>query len=342
MDWVLDNVALIISLSLDHLRLSVIPIAMGFLVSLPLGWYAHRYAWSRGIVLTTVGLLYTVPSLALFMLLPPVLGISMLSQTNVLVALSLYAAAIMVRNAADAFASIDPAALRAATALGYAEWGRFFAVELPLAGPVLVAGLRVVAVSTVSLVTVGVLVGVPQSGLFLHGWFPTAHCSRSGHRSHHDLSCGYGAGCRVSACGSNPVALVSPGDCLDSEPARMNLFLEAWWWLLSPEQYVGQGGIPQRIGEHLYYTFVAVGIAAAIAIPVGYFIGHTGRGGVWLVGIAGAARALPSFGLMLLLGVAIRGVGTRQRGPCRARYFGNSPLIGRGVCGCSTNTPVDH
>ena len=171
MDWVLDNVALIISLSLDHLRLSVIPIAMGFLVSLPLGWYAHRYAWSRGIVLTTVGLLYTVPSLALFMLLPPVLGISMLSQANVLVALSLYAAAIMVRNAADAFASIDPAALRAATALGYAEWGRFFAVELPLAGPVLVAGLRVVAVSTVSLVTVGVLVGVPSLGYFFTDGF---------------------------------------------------------------------------------------------------------------------------------------------------------------------------
>jgi len=170
-DWVLDNVALIISLSLDHLRLSVIPIVMGFLVSLPLGWYAHRYAWSRGIVLTTVGLLYTVPSLALFMLLPPVLGISMLSQTNVLVALSLYAAAIMVRNAADAFASIDPAALRAATALGYAEWGRFFAVELPLAGPVLVAGLRVVAVSTVSLVTVGVLVGVPSLGYFFTDGF---------------------------------------------------------------------------------------------------------------------------------------------------------------------------
>ena len=167
----MDNVALIISLSLDHLRLSVIPIVMGFLVSLPLGWYAHRYAWSRGIVLTTVGLLYTVPSLALFMLLPPVLGISMLSQTNVLVALSLYAAAIMVRNAADAFASIDPAALRAATALGYAEWGRFFAVELPLAGPVLVAGLRVVAVSTVSLVTVGVLVGVPSLGYFFTDGF---------------------------------------------------------------------------------------------------------------------------------------------------------------------------
>ena len=171
MDWVLDNVALIISLSLDHLRLSVIPIVMGFLVSLPLGWYAHRYAWSRGIVLTTVGLLYTVPSLALFMLLPPVLGISMLSQTNVLVALSLYAAAIMVRNAADAFASIDPAALRAATALGYAQWGRFFAVELPLAGPVLLAGLRVVAVSTVSLVTVGVLVGVPSLGYFFTDGF---------------------------------------------------------------------------------------------------------------------------------------------------------------------------
>jgi len=79
--------------------------------------------------------------------------------------------AIMVRIVADAFASIDPAALRAATAVGYAEWGRFFAVELPLAGPVLLAGLRVVAVSTVSLVTVGVLVGVQSLGYFFTDGF---------------------------------------------------------------------------------------------------------------------------------------------------------------------------
>ena len=113
----------------------------------------------------------------------------------------------------------------------------------------------------------------------------------------------------------------------------MNLFLEAWWWLLSPEQYVGQGGIPQRIGEHLYYTLVAVGIAAAIAIPVGYFIGHTGRGGVWLVGIAGAARALPSFGLMLLL-VLLLGVSGRDSAALAALVIlGIPPLLAGAYAG---------
>jgi osmoprotectant transport system permease protein len=91
----------------------------------------------------------------------------------------------------------------------------------------------------------------------------------------------------------------------------MDLFRDAFIWLLATEQYVGPGSIPQRIAEHLYYTGVAVGIAALIAIPVGYFIGHTGRGGVWLVGIAGAARALPSFGLILLL-VLLLGVTQRD------------------------------
>ena len=102
---------------------------------------------------------------------------------------------------------------------------------------------------------------------------------------------------------------------------------------LSPEQYVGQGGIPQRIGEHLYYTFVAVGIAAAIAIPVGYFIGHTGRGGVWLVGIAGAARALPSFGLMLLL-VLLLGVSGRDSAALAALVIlGIPPLLAGAYAG---------
>jgi osmoprotectant transport system permease protein len=91
----------------------------------------------------------------------------------------------------------------------------------------------------------------------------------------------------------------------------MDLSRDAFIWLLATEQYVGPGSIPQRIAEHLYYTGVAVGIAALIAIPVGYFIGHTGRGGVWLVGIAGAARALPSFGLILLL-VLLLGVTQRD------------------------------
>jgi osmoprotectant transport system permease protein len=171
MDWVFANTGLISSLTLDHLRLSLIPIAAGFLVATPLGWLAHRFSWSRSLVLGVVGLFYTIPSLALFMIIPSIFGLSVLSDANVIIALSIYAVAIMVRTAADAFASIPPSSLRAATAVGYGEWGRLFAVELPLAGPVLLAGLRVVAVSTVSLVTVGVLVGVSSLGYFFTDGF---------------------------------------------------------------------------------------------------------------------------------------------------------------------------
>ena len=171
MEWFLSNWELVARLSLDHLRISLIPIVVGFLLSVPIGWFAQRFPATRGLVLGGVGVLYTIPSLALFMLLPPVLGISVLSEANVIIALTIYAVAIMVRTVADAFASIEPHTLRSATAMGYAEWGRFFSVELPLAGPVLLAGLRVVAVSTVSLVTVGVLVGIQSLGyLFTDGF----------------------------------------------------------------------------------------------------------------------------------------------------------------------------
>ncbi|MGA0210512.1 MAG: ABC transporter permease [Pontimonas sp.] len=171
MEWFLANWELVARLSLDHLRISLIPIVVGFLLSVPIGWFAQRFPATRGLVLGGVGVLYTIPSLALFMLLPPVIGISVLSEANVIIALTIYAVAIMVRTVADAFASIEPHTLRSATAMGYAEWGRFFSVELPLAGPVLLAGLRVVAVSTVSLVTVGVLVGIQSLGyLFTDGF----------------------------------------------------------------------------------------------------------------------------------------------------------------------------
>jgi osmoprotectant transport system permease protein len=81
----------------------------------------------------------------------------------------------------------------------------------------------------------------------------------------------------------------------------MNLFSEAMAWLFAPERYVGADALQVRIGEHLFYTFISVVIACAIAIPLGYFIGHTGRGREIAIGVSGAARAIPSFGLILLL-----------------------------------------
>lgn len=171
MTWVLNNLDLILQLTLQHIRLSIIPIVLGFIIALPLGWVAYRYRLTRGLVLTLVGLLYTIPSLALFVVLPPLIGTRILSESNVLIALTIYAVAIMARSVADALASVDVDIKLAATAVGYSSRGRFLAVDLPLAGPVLLAGLRVVAVSTVSLVTVGIAVGVQSLGyLFTNGY----------------------------------------------------------------------------------------------------------------------------------------------------------------------------
>ena len=87
----------------------------------------------------------------------------------------------------------------------------------------------------------------------------------------------------------------------------MNLLAEAFAWIFSPDRLTGSSPLPAAIGLHLFYTFLAVIIAAVIAIPLGYYIGHTGRGRNLAVGISGAARAIPSFGLILLL-VLIIGV----------------------------------
>lgn len=170
MTWVLNNLEQILELSIEHVRLSILPIVLGFVIAIPLGWVAWRYRLTRGLILTLVGLLYTIPSLALFVILPPLLGLPFLSEANVLIALTIYAVAIMARSTADALASVDSDIRQAATAMGYSSWRRFWAVDFPLAGPVLLAGLRVVAVSTVSLLTVGVVVGVDSLGyLFTNG-----------------------------------------------------------------------------------------------------------------------------------------------------------------------------
>ncbi len=171
MSWFLDNFSYVWSLTTRHMWLSAVPIAVGFAVALPIGWYADRHPRLRGSLLGFVGILYTIPSLALFAVLPGLLGTGFLSPINVIIALSIYAAAVMVRTASDAFGSVSPAVLDAASASGYSPVQRALRVQLPLAGPVLLAGLRVVAVSTVSLVSVGALIGVSSLGsLFTDGY----------------------------------------------------------------------------------------------------------------------------------------------------------------------------
>lgn len=171
MNWVLDNLGLIAELTLEHLRQSAIAIVLSFVFALPLGWVAWRYRLVRGGIITLTGILYTIPSLALFMILPAVLGISPLSEVNLIIALALYGVALMVRAVADGLDSVDPDVRLAATAMGYGPVRRFLRVDFPLAGPVVLAGLRVTAVSTIALATVGILIGITNLGyLFTNGY----------------------------------------------------------------------------------------------------------------------------------------------------------------------------
>lgn len=170
MNWIFENLGLIFDLAAVHLRQSLIALVLGIAVSIPLGRIAWRYRLLRGPVIVLTGLLYTIPSLALLILLPAVVGYSATSETNLIAALAIYAVAILVRAVADGLDSVDADVRQAATATGYGATRRFWTVELPLAGPVILAGIRVTAVSTIALGTVGILVGVTNLGyLYTNG-----------------------------------------------------------------------------------------------------------------------------------------------------------------------------
>jgi osmoprotectant transport system permease protein len=171
MQWVGENFSTIWGYTLDHIGLSVPPIIVGFILSVPLGYWTSRSRVARSVLLTIFSILYTLPALVLFVLVPVALGLSILDPTNVVVALTIYAMAIMIRTANDAFTAVSADVRESARAIGYSPVQRFFRVELPLAGPVLLAGVRVVSVSTVSLATIGGFIGIPSLGsLFLTGF----------------------------------------------------------------------------------------------------------------------------------------------------------------------------
>jgi osmoprotectant transport system permease protein len=171
MTWVLGNLSMIGDLILEHLAFALPPVVIGLLLAIPLGWLANRTSSGRTIVINLAGLLYTVPSLALFVILPAILGTGILNPINVVVALTVYTLALLVRTVADALSAVPGMVVDSATAMGYRPLRRFLAVELPLSVPVVLAGLRVAAVSSISLVTVGSVIGFGGLGkMFTDGF----------------------------------------------------------------------------------------------------------------------------------------------------------------------------
>jgi osmoprotectant transport system permease protein len=161
---ILDNLV-------QHLWLSLIPILVGALLALPVGYLAVRRRGLYQPIVNLGGIIYSIPSLALFLLIPGIIGVGVLSPINVLVGLSLYTLALLARTVADALISVQGQATQAARALGYRPLRQLVGVELPMAVPVLFAGLRVATVANISLVSVGALVGSGGLGnLFTSGF----------------------------------------------------------------------------------------------------------------------------------------------------------------------------
>jgi len=160
--WALDHLDELAGRTVQHVLLAAVAIAVGFAISLALSVWLVRRRRGRAVLLTLSSVLYTIPSLALFAALVPVTGLSVLTAE---IPLTLYTLVIFVRNILAGLDAVPADVLEAADAMGYTSGARLRRVELPLALPLVVGGLRLATVSTIGLVTISGILGDRFGGL---------------------------------------------------------------------------------------------------------------------------------------------------------------------------------
>lgn len=171
LDWITDNLSLIGQLTLSHVWLTLLPTLIGLLIAIPLGYLAFNYRRSYPVIVGGTSLFYTIPSLALFVLLPKLMGTKILDPLNVVIALVIYTVALLVRVVADGLDAVSPDVVKAAQGVGFTRAQTFFKIQLPIAVPAILSGLRVVVVSNISIVTMAAVIGIAQLGsLFTMGF----------------------------------------------------------------------------------------------------------------------------------------------------------------------------
>ena len=177
-DWIADNADTILLALWQHLILVVVPLAVGFAISLGLAIWAVRKPRVYGPVTAITGILYTIPSLAAFALLVPIFGFSMLVA---FIPLTTYTLLILFRNIVAGFQAVPDEVLEAADGMGYRRRERLMRVELPLAVPLMITGVRLAAVTLIGLATVASILGSSFGGLGqlitegLQTFFPTKY-----------------------------------------------------------------------------------------------------------------------------------------------------------------------
>lgn len=172
--WIGSHLELLGDLLAQHVYLSLVPVLLGLAIALPLGLCCIRWPRLYPLVLSTTSMLYALPSLALFVVLIDYTGFS---AWTVVIPLTIYTLSVLVRNVVDGLRSVPDHVRQAAIAMGFSSARRLLTVELPVAVPVVFAGLRVATVANISLVSVGSLIGISGLGqLFVDGIqrnFPT-------------------------------------------------------------------------------------------------------------------------------------------------------------------------
>ncbi|MFI1226590.1 MULTISPECIES: ABC transporter permease [unclassified Streptomyces] len=172
--WIADHTDDLTTLTLSHLQAALSAVLLGLLVSLPLAVLAHRVRRLRGLLLALSNVLFTIPSIAVFVLLLPVSG---LTRTTTVIGLTIYTLVVLLRNTVEGLDSVPARTKEAAKAMGSRPLRTLLTVELPLALPVIMAGVRIATVMAISLVSVATYIGDGGLGqLFTDGFqrnFPT-------------------------------------------------------------------------------------------------------------------------------------------------------------------------
>jgi osmoprotectant transport system permease protein len=176
LDWVFDNLDMLAQRTAEHVVLTLIGVGFGVLIAFPVTLLIHRRRRLIGPVLGFAGILYAVPSLALFGLLIPVTGIGLVTAEIALVS---YTLLILVRNGLSGLDGVAPEIVEAATGMGHTRIQQLWRVQLPLATPVIIAGIRIATVTTIGLVAVTALIGQGGLGFVIitigiNRFFPTA------------------------------------------------------------------------------------------------------------------------------------------------------------------------
>lgn len=171
MRYLIDNIGDITAMTRTHLYLALTPLLLGLVIAVPVGVLIRRVTWLRRITVTVANLAYTIPSLALFVIIPPLAGISTIDPLTVIIALTVYSTALLVIAVPGALDAVPAEVVDAADAIGHGPLRRTLTVDMPLAVPVFVSSLRVVAVTDIAMVSVGALIGVGGLGkLFTQGY----------------------------------------------------------------------------------------------------------------------------------------------------------------------------